>query len=90
MTDAGVIALAQDALLTALMVAAPILIVSLVIGMLVSVFQAMTQINEVTMTFVPKIFGVFAVAAVLGPWMIGTMVSYTQRLYLSLPAIAGQ
>ncbi len=88
MTDAGVIALAQDALLTALMVAAPILIVSLVIGMLVSVFQAMTQINEVTMTFVPKIFGVFAVAAVLGPWMIGTMVSYTQRLYATLPLVA--
>lgn len=88
MTDAGVIALAQDALLTALMVAAPILIVSLAIGMLVSVFQAMTQINEVTMTFVPKIFGVFAVAAVLGPWMIGTMVSYTQRLYATLPLVA--
>ena len=88
MTDAGVIALAQDALLTALMVAAPILIVSLVIGMLVSVFQAMTQINEVTMTFVPKIFGVFAVAAVLGPWMIGTMVSYTHRLYATLPLVA--
>jgi flagellar biosynthetic protein FliQ len=88
MTDAGVIALAQDALLTALMVAAPILIVSLAIGMLVSVFQAMTQINEVTMTFVPKIFGVFAVAAVLGPWMIGTMVSYTQRLHATLPLVA--
>ncbi len=88
MTDAGVIALAQDALLTAFMVAAPILVVSLAIGMLVSVFQAMTQINEVTMTFVPKIFGVFAVAAVLGPWMIGTMVSYTHRLYATLPLVA--
>ena len=89
MTDAAVIALAGEALMTALLVSAPILIVSLVIGMLVSVFQAMTQINEVTMTFVPKIFGVFAVAALLGPWMVGTMVSYTQRLYVSLPLIAG-
>ena len=65
-----------------------ILLVSLLIGMAVSVFQAMTQINEVTLTFVPKIFGVFAVAAVLGPWMVGTMVDYTQRLFATLPLIA--
>ena len=89
MTDAAVISLAQDALLTAFLVSAPILGVSLAIGMLVSVFQAMTQINEVTMTFVPKIFGVFAVAALLGPWMVGTMVSYTQRLFVTLPLVAG-
>ena len=62
MTDASVIALAQEALMTAIMIAAPILLVSLVIGMLISVFQAMTQINEVTLTFVPKILGVFAVS----------------------------
>ena len=88
MTDAAVAAIAQDALMTALMVSAPILIVSLVIGMVVSVFQAMTQINEVTLTFVPKILGVFAVAAIMGPWMIGTMVSYTHRLFVTLPLIA--
>ena len=90
MSDAAVISLAQDALLTAFLVSAPILIVSLVIGMLISVFQAMTQINEVTLTFVPKIFGVFAVAAVLGPWMIGTMVNYTTRLFATLPLIASR
>ncbi|MEE8421947.1 MAG: flagellar biosynthetic protein FliQ [Dehalococcoidia bacterium] len=90
MSDAAVVALAQDALMTAFLVSAPILLVSLAIGMLVSVFQAMTQINEVTMTFVPKILGVFAVAAVLGPWMVGTMVSYTRQLYVTLPLIAGQ
>lgn len=88
MTDASVIALAQDALMTTLMVAAPILVVSLVIGMVVSVFQAMTQINEVTLTFVPKILGVFAVSALLGPWMIGTMVNYTARLFATLPTLA--
>lgn len=88
MTDGNVIALAQDALVTTLLVSGPILIVSLVIGMLISVFQAMTQINEVTLTFVPKILGVFAVAAVLGPWMIGTMVNYTIRLFALLPALA--
>ncbi|PKN81522.1 MAG: flagellar biosynthetic protein FliQ [Chloroflexi bacterium HGW-Chloroflexi-9] len=88
MTDGNVIALAQDALVTTLLVSGPILIVSLVIGMLISVFQAMTQINEVTLTFVPKILGVFAVAAVLGPWMIGTMVNYTVRLFALLPVLA--
>lgn len=74
--------------MTTLLVSAPILVVSLVIGMLVSVFQAMTQINEVTMTFVPKILGVFAVSALLGPWMIGTMVNYTIRLLETLPDLA--
>lgn len=88
MTDAAVISLARDALMTALMVAGPILAVSLVVGLLVSMFQAMTQINEVTLTFVPKILGVFAVSAIFGPWMIGTMVSYTQRLFATLPLVA--
>ncbi len=88
MNDAQVITLAQDALMTTMLVSAPILIVSLVIGMLVSVFQAMTQINEVTMTFVPKILGVFAVSALVGPWMIGTMVNYTSRLLTALPELA--
>ncbi|MPZ98549.1 MAG: flagellar biosynthesis protein FliQ [Dehalococcoidia bacterium] len=88
MTDAAVITLAKDALMTAFMVSAPILLVSLTIGLCVSVFQAMTQINEVTLTFVPKILGVFAVAAVLGPWMVGTMVSYTHRLFTALPLVA--
>ncbi len=88
MTDANVIALAQDALMTTLLVSAPILIVSLGIGVIISVFQAMTQINEVTLTFVPKILGVFAVAALLGPWMIGTMVNYTTRLFALLPVLA--
>lgn len=88
MTDAAVIALASEALMTALLVSAPILLVSLVIGVVVSVFQAMTQINEATMTFVPKIFGVFAVSAILGPWMVGTMVQYTQRLFIALPDLA--
>ena len=88
MSDAAVVALGRDALLTAFLISAPILLVTLAIGMLVSVFQAVTQINEVTMTFVPKILGVFAVAALLGPWMVGTMVSYTHRLFVMLPQIA--
>ena len=88
MTDADVAGLAQEALMTALMIVSPILAVSLAVGLLVSLFQAMTQINEATMTFVPKILGVFAVAALLGPWMIGTMVNYTIRMLQMLPQMA--
>jgi len=87
MTDADVAGIAQEALMTALMIMAPILVVSLAVGLLVSLFQAMTQVNEVTLTFVPKILGVFAVSAVFGPWMIGTMVGYTQRLFATLPQV---
>lgn len=89
MSDGVVVSLAQDALMTAILVSAPILLVSLAIGLVISLFQAMTQINEVTLTFVPKILGVFAIIAVMGPWMVGTMVSYTIRLYATLPLIAG-
>ncbi|TAK77570.1 MAG: flagellar biosynthesis protein FliQ [Dehalococcoidia bacterium] len=88
MNDATVIGLGQGALMTALMVAAPILVVSLGVGVLVSVFQAMTQINEATLSFVPKLLGVFAVSALAGPWMIGTMVDYTTQLFVALPDLA--
>ncbi len=88
MNDATVIGLGQGALITALMIAAPILIVSLGVGVIVSVFQAMTQINEATLSFVPKLLGVFAVSALMGPWMIGTMVNYTTQLFVALPDLA--
>lgn len=88
MTDAAVADLASEALMTALMIAAPLLAVSLIVGLVVSLFQAMTQVNEVTLTFVPKIIGVFAVSALFGPWMIGTLVGYTQRLFATLPLVA--
>ncbi len=87
MTDASVIAIAKDALWVSLLLSAPILGVTLAIGIVVSMFQAMTQINEATLTFVPKILGVFAVSAVLGPWMVGTMVQYTHRLFATLPQL---
>ena len=88
MTEATVAQIAQEALITALLVGAPILLVSLVIGLTISILQAVTQVNEVTLTFVPKIFGVFAVSALFGPWMIATMVAYTERLFTTLPAVA--
>ena len=88
MIEASVASIGQEAMVTALFVAAPILLVSLVIGLSISIFQAVTQINEVTLTFVPKIFGVFAVSAIFGPWMVATMVAYTQRLFSTLPLVA--
>ena len=88
MTEASVASIGQEAMVTALLVAAPILLVSLVIGLSMSIFQAVTKINEVTLTFVPKIFGVFAVSAIFGPWMVATMVAYTQRLFSTLPLVA--
>lgn len=85
MNDAQAMAIAGEALWTALLVSAPILIVSLAIGVVVSIFQAMTQVNEATLTFVPKLLGVFAVSALMGPWMVGTMVQYTHRVFATLP-----
>jgi flagellar biosynthetic protein FliQ len=85
MNDAQVMAIAGEALWIALLVSAPILAVSLLIGVLVSILQAMTQVNEATLSFVPKLLGVFAISAVMGPWMVGTMVQYTARVFAALP-----
>ena len=77
--------IARSALTVALQIAAPLLIGTLGVGMLVSLFQAVTQINEVTLSFVPKILVVVATLAVLGPWMGSTMVTYTVAVFNSLP-----
>lgn len=74
--------------MTGLMVSAPILGASLVIGLVISVFQAVTQINEATLSFVPKILGIFAVVALLGPWMLTLLLEFTTKLILSLPEMA--
>jgi flagellar biosynthetic protein FliQ len=67
------------------MLAAPMLIAALVVGLVISVVQAVTQINEVTLSFVPKILAVFAALAVAGPWLISTALSYTVTLFNMLP-----
>jgi flagellar biosynthetic protein FliQ len=72
-----------------LTVAAPLLIVVLVVGVLVSVFQAATQINEATLSFVPKLLAAVAVMAVMGPWMLTTLVDYLRSMLLSIPMAAG-
>lgn len=80
MTQTQVIALGQDALLTVLLVSAPMIGLALAVGLLVSIFQATTQIQEQTLTFVPKIVAVFVAGVVFGPWMLRTLVEYTERL----------
>ena len=79
----------QNALLMLLIVSAPILLVVLVVGLLVSIFQAATQINEATLSFVPKIVAAVAVMVVGGPWMMGTLVEFLQRTLQSIPAAVG-
>ncbi|ASD62577.1 flagellar biosynthesis protein FliQ [Bdellovibrio bacteriovorus] len=81
MTDELVIRLGQDALRTTAMLAAPLLISTLVVGLAVSIFQALTQINEATLTFIPKMIVVAAVFILAGPWMMDVMSSYTVNLF---------
>ncbi len=84
-----VFAVGQQGLYVLLMVAAPILLTVLAVGVLVSVFQAATQINESTLSFVPKIVAAVLVLAVTGPWMITTLVEYIQRTLQSIPQALG-
>jgi flagellar biosynthetic protein FliQ len=79
----------QQALWVLLMVAAPILGVILVVGVLISVLQAATQINEATLSFVPKILAAVATLAVAGPWMITQLVEYIQRMLQAIPSAVG-
>ena len=78
--------LARRSILIALQLSLPILVLSLVVGVIVSLFQAVTQIQEQTLTFVPKIIVLVLALVVLGPWMLHTIVGFTSGLFLSLPA----
>ena len=79
----------QQGLWMLLMVAAPVLLTVLAIGLVVSVFQAATQINEATLSFVPKIIGAVAVLAVAGPWMLSSLVDYIRAVLMGIPAGIG-
>lgn len=84
-----VLTLGQQGLQLLLLVSAPVLIVVLVVGLLVSVFQAATQIHEATLSFVPKMVAAVIVLAVAGPWMLTTLVEYLQRTLQSIPSMVG-
>ena len=79
----------QQGLYMLLMVSAPIMLTVLAIGLLVSIFQAATQIHEATLSFVPKVIGAVAVLAIAGPWMLTTLVEYLQRTLQSIPSVVG-
>jgi flagellar biosynthetic protein FliQ len=79
----------QQGLYLLLMVSAPVLLTVLLVGLLVSIFQAATQIHESTLSFVPKIVAAVAVLAIAGPWMLTTLVEYLQRTLQSIPTIVG-
>lgn len=87
MSQELVMSIMKDAIQTGLMVAAPILIVSLVVGLIISIFQATTQIQEQTLTFVPKLIAIAVVGLIAGNWMLQTIVSFTQRIFLIISNI---
>jgi flagellar biosynthesis protein FliQ len=87
MTESFVLTLAQKTVEITLMLAGPVLIISLLIGSLISLVQAATQINEVTLTFVPKLIGIIAVVLFLGSWMLQQMISFTANLFNSIPTL---
>jgi flagellar biosynthetic protein FliQ len=84
MTQETVATIGQGALLTITSVAAPVLLVSMAIGLFISLFQAVTQINEMTLTFVPKIVAVVGALVVFGPWMMNSLLTYTTQLFSTL------
>ena len=89
MTPESVISIGQQALLTMLLVSAPMLLAALEVGLVVSIFQAATQINEMTLSFIPKLIAVFATLVIAGPWMTGLLIDYIRRLFSSIPGIIG-
>lgn len=79
----------RQAIEVTLILAAPMLITALIVGLIISIFQAATQINESTLQFVPKLVAMFAVLIVFGPWMIEYVMDYIQRLFNSIPQLIG-
>lgn len=84
MNEAVVLGLAKEAMFVSLEVGAPILGVSLVIGIVVSIIQAVTQVNEMTLTFVPKLIGVFVAMLIFGPWMMSTLLDFSAGLFANM------
>jgi flagellar biosynthesis protein FliQ len=89
MTPDTVLTIGTRALEITLMLAAPMLLVALAVGLLVGVFQAATSINEMTLSFIPKLLAMAATLAIAGPWMIKLIVGYTRELFESIPTLIG-
>ena len=89
MTPESVMTLGRQAMEVTLMVAAPMLLVALIIGLIVSIFQAATQINEATLSFIPKLVGIFVAIVVAGPWMLSVMLDYMRQVFTGIPNLVG-
>jgi flagellar biosynthetic protein FliQ len=79
----------REALELTLLISAPLLLTALAVGLVISVFQAATQINEQTLSFIPKLVGVFVATVVSGPWILQMLIDYTQRLFAGIPGMVG-
>jgi len=85
MTPESVMTMGRQAMEITLLVSAPLLFVALVIGLVVSIFQAATQINEATLSFIPKLVGVFVTLVIAGPWMLSVMLDYMRQVFTGIP-----
>ncbi|QDF98151.1 flagellar biosynthetic protein FliQ [Azoarcus sp. DD4] len=89
MTPTAVVDLGRQAIEVTLLVSAPLFLAALVTGLIISIFQAATQINEMTLSFVPKIVVMFVTLVLAGPWMITTLTDFMRRLFESIPTMIG-
>ncbi len=89
MTPETVTTLGYEAMKVSLQLGAPLLLVALLTGLVVSLFQAATQINEATLSFIPKLLAVFATLVIAGPWMLGVALDYIRNLFASIPQLVG-
>lgn len=85
MTPESVLTMGRQAIEVTLMVAAPMLLLALIIGLIVSIFQAATQINEQTLSFIPKLIGVLVALVIAGPWMLSIMLDYMRQMFTNIP-----
>ncbi len=88
MTPDSAMTIGRQALEVTFMVSAPLLLTALVTGLIVSIFQAATQINEMTLSFIPKLLAMFIVMVFAGPWMLSVMIDYMHRMFTSIPWLA--
>ena len=89
MTPDSVMTMGRNAMEVTLMVSAPLLLVALIIGLIISIFQAATQINEATLSFIPKLVGIFVALVVAGPWMLSVMLDYMRQVFTGIPGMIG-
>ncbi|MEQ8515127.1 MAG: flagellar biosynthesis protein FliQ [Chromatocurvus sp.] len=89
MTPESVLEVGRDALWLAVLLAGPLLLSALAVGLLIGIFQAATQIQEMTLSFIPKLIALVVALFVAGPWMLSVVVSFSRRLYMDIPGLLG-